>query len=1009
MSDNGDVEVSFPVLPKEVLAEQGSVKLFNKWSYDDVEIRDISLTDYIQIRTPVYLSHSAGRYAAKRFRKAQCPIIERLTNSLMMNGRNNGKKLLAVRIVAHAFEIVHIMTDQNPLQVAVDAIVNCGPREDSTRIGSQGTVRRQAVDVSPLRRVNQSISLLTIGAREASFRNIKSIAECLAEELINAAKGSSNSYAIKKKDELERVAKSNRSSRKKVSDQPCQHNPNQLLSLPFGHRQDGQKKACLESTHALGRLRLRLNANTNALRRPNLQHKIKKDPKSYIEDFRAQHYQYESHREIFMAAPSSATDTGLISLRDLIDFISHVADCYPDICKDFPQQLIDMLMEHHLVLETELREKLVGSLVLLKKKEIIDSERLLHTLFPILVSTPSKTLRALLFQKILSELRTANSKTTNHKLNRTMQTVLFNLVTSDRTSAKGLWAIKITRELWKRQIWTEAKAVEVMKEAALSENEKVVVGGVRFFLGGDKEREELEDESSDDEVNVGQVKHQLTINKKTRKKARAAEKAIKSARNKEKKRGQPNVMLNFSALHLLHDPQGFSENMFFKHLQNGKSKLNLEQKLLVLQLVSRLVGLHQLHIMPLYSYFQKFLTPRQPSVTSFLASLAQATHDLVPPDVLEPLVQKIANEFVSEASAGQVATAGLNAIREICVRQPLAMDETLLQDLVMYKKSKDKGVMMASKGLLSLYRDVGAQMLKKRDRGKEAAMSLRAGEKAERRFGEQAVGQIEGLELLARYKDEERRKKNIEKGLPSDAEDDEDNEEDNWDAWNVEDDSDSDVDGEWINVEDDADINLSDSEDEGKSRPAKKSKQDEEKQKEGEKEGEKSKAEEEIDFLKLATTRILTPADLAKLAELRAEAAAEATLPGNKGRVAAPWTSRHTDDPLTANEIEGLAALSAAKATREERIAHAKEGQTDRSEHKSKEARKKERKEQEGKSTTNKEKARKHKPFLMSLGKAKSKNKRSLKDVSRALKAHHDRGKRGGKRGNLGTTVGPSR
>lgn len=95
--------------------------------------------------------------------------------------------------------------------------------------------------------------------------------------------------------------------------------------------------------------------------------------RSYIEDFRAQHYQYESHREIYMAAPSSATDTGLISLRDLIDFISHVADCYPGICKDFPQQLIDMLMQHHLVLETELREKLVGSLVLLKKKDLLDS------------------------------------------------------------------------------------------------------------------------------------------------------------------------------------------------------------------------------------------------------------------------------------------------------------------------------------------------------------------------------------------------------------------------------------------------------------------------------------------------------------------------------------------------------------------------------------------------------------------------------------------------------------
>lgn len=65
-------------------------------------------SDYIQIRAPVYISHSAGRYAAKRFRKAQCPIIERLTNSLMMNGRNNGKKLMAIRIVAHAFEIVRL-------------------------------------------------------------------------------------------------------------------------------------------------------------------------------------------------------------------------------------------------------------------------------------------------------------------------------------------------------------------------------------------------------------------------------------------------------------------------------------------------------------------------------------------------------------------------------------------------------------------------------------------------------------------------------------------------------------------------------------------------------------------------------------------------------------------------------------------------------------------------------------------------------------------------------------
>ncbi len=41
----------------------------------------------------------------------------------------------------------------------------------------------------------QAIWLLTTGAREAAFRNIKTIAECLADELTNAAKGSSNRCA----------------------------------------------------------------------------------------------------------------------------------------------------------------------------------------------------------------------------------------------------------------------------------------------------------------------------------------------------------------------------------------------------------------------------------------------------------------------------------------------------------------------------------------------------------------------------------------------------------------------------------------------------------------------------------------------------------------------------------------------------------------------------------------------------------------------------------------------
>eukprot|EP00808_Paulinella_micropora_P029472 g65767.t1 len=197
---------------KEEVKFASEVKLFNKWPIQSVEVTDVSLEDYIAVkdRFAVYVPHTAGRYQVKRFRKAQCPIVERLVNSMMMHGRNNGKKLKAIQIVKHTFEIIHLLTKANPLQVYIDAVTKAGPREDSTRIGSAGVQRRQSVDVSPLRRVNVAIYMMTVGARNASFRNLKSIAECLADEIIHASNESKNSFAIKKKWEIERVAKANR-------------------------------------------------------------------------------------------------------------------------------------------------------------------------------------------------------------------------------------------------------------------------------------------------------------------------------------------------------------------------------------------------------------------------------------------------------------------------------------------------------------------------------------------------------------------------------------------------------------------------------------------------------------------------------------------------------------------------------------------------------------------------------------------------------------------------------
>jgi protein SDA1 len=337
------------------------------------------------------------------------------------------------------------------------------------------------------------------------------------------------------------------------------------------------------------------------------------------------------------------------------------------------------------------------------------------------------------------------------------------------------------------------------------------------------------------------------------------------------------------------------------------------------------------------------------------------------------------------------------------------MEDTLLQDLVMYRKSKDKGVMMASKGLLSLYRNVGAELLHKRDRGKNAALAMRSGDGSLPQFGQVYVDDgIAGIELLEEWKEEERKKKRTEAGLDSDEEDeDEENriekeEAEGWKNWDVEDD-DSDGSGGWIDVESDGeDIVVSDSEDE---KPKKKAKID--------KQGTTPTADPgtpasiaSTNITKkstLATTRILTPADLLKLKELQQKSAIVSSLNNKKthhnlAAASSVAATRNADDEVTAANIEGLAMLS-HKDSKEEKIAKAKGDKGEK--HVSNAAMRKEKKQAEGKSTTNKEKAR-QKNFFMTLGKAKKKGKRSLTDVKKIMKGHYDRAKRGGKRGNAG-------
>ena len=185
------------------------VKLFGKFDFDGLVVSDIGMKRYIDL-TPIDVPHSGGKHAVRQFAKARMNIAERLINNMMRTEKWTGKKLKAYKAVEGAFDIIAKKTKKNPLQVLIDALQNAGPREEVTRLQYGGISVPKAVDVAPSRRVDLALRNICSGALEKSHGSTQSIAECLANELLLAANNDMNSFAIAKKEEIERVSASAR-------------------------------------------------------------------------------------------------------------------------------------------------------------------------------------------------------------------------------------------------------------------------------------------------------------------------------------------------------------------------------------------------------------------------------------------------------------------------------------------------------------------------------------------------------------------------------------------------------------------------------------------------------------------------------------------------------------------------------------------------------------------------------------------------------------------------------
>ncbi|PCH38771.1 SDA1-domain-containing protein [Wolfiporia cocos MD-104 SS10] len=736
---------------------------------------------------------------------------------------------------------------------------------------------------------------------------------------------------------------------------------------------------------------------------PQLQNLIKRDPAAYKEEFLQQWNHYNSIRQIFQINPDEQAQ----HFRELVTFIAQVAQCYPKETAEFPDQISTLLLENYGTLSPDTRKSLVQNLVMLRNKDVITSIALLKTLFPLLPRTTSSALRVFIRRTILSDIRTANLRTKNHKLNRAVQAMLFGMVERGMEAevvgdkgknraadgSEAMWAIVLTKELWKKGIWNDAKTVSIVSLGCFHPVVKVQSASLHFFLNSDEEEDS--DDESDDEPDVKALQHRREINKKTRSGDKKIAKTIKSIKSKQKKKAEA-ATANFPALQLLNDPQAFGEKLY-DNLNRYDKRFSLDHKILMMQLLSRVMSAHKLCVLGFYTYIMKYLTYHQLRIPSILVALAQSVHDFTPPDALTPIVRKLAHEFVHPGVGSEVIAAGLNAIREVCRRQPWAMEEDLLGDLVEYRKSRDKAAVAAARGLLQLFREVNPGMLKRRQRGKEASMGMASGSQP-LPFGHStdAAVDIEGLVLL----EDHLKKLREEEGVASGEEDDDD--EAGWEGLDVETDSSDESSDGWIDVDSDGDedLEISDSEDEGEKRPSKGKTKAKGKAEESEATPTEDSAAARISSL--ATTKILTPADFALLNDLRIQAASKAVEHGGgsaakrklanleANKKAASQAGNTEETFISENDI--LGPRKKAKADYAERIASMEKGREGREKFGSLKGKKKK---ANPSSSTNREKAR-NKPLMMIIasGAVKGKKKASLREKQQKLRAHIDRAKK---------------
>lgn len=195
---------------------EDKILTMGRWDASEVEIEDEGLERYISLEN-ILAPRSQGRHVERQFYKAEVPIAERVLNRmyvaghrgnkhLITSGRNTGNAERLWNLLEDTFELIEEETDENPIQVLVNAIENSAPKEEVVTYQRGGVRARKAVLVSPQRRVDLALRLLVQGAYEERLADSQEAHETLAQEIIGASNGDTDVRAVREKERKEKEA-----------------------------------------------------------------------------------------------------------------------------------------------------------------------------------------------------------------------------------------------------------------------------------------------------------------------------------------------------------------------------------------------------------------------------------------------------------------------------------------------------------------------------------------------------------------------------------------------------------------------------------------------------------------------------------------------------------------------------------------------------------------------------------------------------------------------------------